>query len=127
MADSISYIRAKAMRRRMTPPEARFWSAVRAGRLNGLKWKRQHPIGPYILDFYCAVASLALEIDGAFHDDPAQAAHDQRRTAWLQARGLRVIRVAATDVRDDLEGVLDFVLRVVRARRAATEPPPPGR
>ncbi|MBU1325206.1 MAG: endonuclease domain-containing protein [Alphaproteobacteria bacterium] len=127
MADGLSYIRAKAMRRRMTPPEARFWSAVRGGRLRGLKWKRQHPIGPYILDFYCAAAALAVEIDGAGHDDPAQMLHDRRRTAWLHTKGLRVIRVAAKDVRDDLEGFLDFVLRVVRERRAATEPPPPGR
>lgn len=127
MADSLSHIRAKAMRRRMTPPEARFWNAVRAGRLRGLKWKRQHPVGPYILDFYCAAAALAVEIDGAGHDDPEQMAHDRRRTAWLSTKGLRVIRIAAMDVRDELDGVLDYVIGVVRERRAATESPPPGR
>lgn len=127
MADSLSHIRAKAMRRQMTPPEARLWQAVRAGRMNGLKWRRQHPVGPFILDFYCAVAALAVEVDGAVHDDPDQIARDRRRTAWLERQGLKVIRIASVDVRDDLDGVLDYVLRTVRERRAASESPPPGR
>lgn len=118
VADSQSYIFAKAMRRRMTPPEARFWSAVRGDRLAGTKWRRQHPVGPYILDFYCAAAALAVEIDGAGHDTPDQMRHDERRTRWLAERGVRVIRIAAEDVRIELDGVLEFVLRVVRERTA---------
>ncbi len=119
MADGLSFTRAKAFRRLMTPPEARLWTALRAGRLNGCKFRRQHPIGPYILDFYCAEAKLAVEVDGAVHDQPDQVAHDQRRTAWLGERGVKVIRVRAIHVKDELEGVLGFILAVVRARRDA--------
>jgi very-short-patch-repair endonuclease len=117
MPDGLSYTRAKAFRHQMTPPEARLWSHVRAGRLRGLKIRRQHPVGPYILDFYCAEARLAIEVDGAVHDYPEQAAHDRRRTAWLSAQGVRVIRLRARDVRDDLDGVLAFILSVIRERR----------
>jgi very-short-patch-repair endonuclease len=106
------------MRREMTPPEARLWSAVRAGRLNGLKFRRQHPIGPFILDFYCAAAKLAVEVDGQVHASAAQAEHDRRRTVWLAERGTRVIRLNAIDVRDEFGGVLDFLLSIVRERCA---------
>ena len=119
MADGLSFKRAKAFRRLMTPPEARLWTALRAGRLNGYKFRRQHPIGPYILDFYCAEAKLAVEVDGAVHDQPERVAHDLRRTAWLGERGVKVVRVRAIHVKDELEGVLGFILAVVRARRDA--------
>ena len=118
MPDSLSYIRAKGFRRQMTPPEARLWNCLRAGRLRGLKFRRQHPVGPYILNFYCAEAKLAIEVDGAVHDQADQIAHDRRRTAWLGEQGIRVIRLRASDVRDELEGVLNFILAVVRERRA---------
>jgi len=87
------------------------------GRLKGLKFRRQHPIGPYILDFYCAEAKLAVEVDGAGHDLLDQVAHDRRRTAWLAGRGIKVIRLRAAHVKDELEGVLGFILAAVRERR----------
>ncbi len=118
MPDSVTYIRAKTFRRRMTPPEARLWKHVRVGRLEGLKVRRQHPIGPYILDFFIAEAKLAIEIDGAVHDDPDQLAHDQRRTRWLATQGVRVIRLRAKAVRDELDGVLAFIVDVARGRIA---------
>lgn len=74
-------------------------------------------MGPYIADFYCAAAKLVVEVDGRIHDDPAQLAHDRRRTAWLPSRGVRVIRVAALSVRDELDGVLSFIDWVVRERK----------
>ena len=86
MPDGLSYTRAKAFRRRMTPPEARLWRFLRAHRLKGYGFRRQHPIGPFILDFYCAGARLAVEVDGAVHDDPDQIERDRRRTAWLVGR-----------------------------------------
>ncbi len=129
MADSQSYIRAKAFRRMLTPPEARLWERLRAGRLNGLKFRRQHPVGPFILDFFHAETRLAIEVDGGMHNSEAQIAHDRRRTAWLGERGIRVIRLRAEDVRDRLDEVIDFILSVVRDRRAAGQvaSPPPGR
>jgi len=129
LPDSQSYVRAKAFRRVMTPPEARLWSALRASRFRNIKFRRQHPVGPYILDFYCAAARLAVEVDGAVHDNPDQARHDQRRTAWLAIQGIKVIRLRAEYVRTELDGVLGFIGDAVRTRLydPLSESPPPGR
>ncbi|WP_421731108.1 endonuclease domain-containing protein [Brevundimonas sp.] len=116
MPYGLSYTRAKVFRRQMTPPEARLWVRLRAARLNGVKFRRQHPVGPYILDFYCAWVKLAVEVDGASHLSEEQAAHDRRRTAWLATQGIRVIRLRASDVRDEIGGVMDFILACVRER-----------
>lgn len=102
----------------MSPPEARLWVRLRARRLEGCKFRRQHPCGPFILDFYCAAARLAVEVDGESHNHPDQIEHDRRRTRWLAAQGIRVVRIAAVDVRDELDGVLAFIVRVVRERTA---------
>jgi len=88
----------------------------RGSRFRGLKFRRQHPVGPYILDFYCAAARLAVEVDGMSHATDEQAAHDRRRTAWLAGQGVKVIRLRAEDVRTELGGVLDFIGEAVRAR-----------
>ncbi|WP_395652099.1 endonuclease domain-containing protein [Brevundimonas sp.] len=123
MADGISYQRARAFRRRLTPPEARLWVQLKGDRLAGLGFRKQHPVGPYILDFYCAAAKLAVEVDGAVHFEDGQVAHDARRTVWLGGRGIRVIRVAAVAVRDELEGVLGFIRREAEARVVVKNPP----
>ena len=129
LADGLSYARAKAFRRQLTPPELTLWRCVRAKRFLGYKFRRQHPVGPYILDFYCAAAKLAVEIDGQSHDHPERIEHDRRRTGWLGRRGIRVMRIAAVDVRDELDGVMEFILMVLRQRCEALGPvsPPPGR
>nr|WP_168047398.1 endonuclease domain-containing protein [Brevundimonas alba] len=93
------------MRRHMTPPEARLWGCLKGGAL-GFKFRRQHSIGTYILDFYCAASRLAVEVDGARHGTPEQMAYDQRRTAWLEARGIAILRYPALSIRDNLDGVL---------------------
>ena len=123
MADGISYQRARAFRRRLTPPEARLWVHLKGDRLGGLGFRKQHPVGPYILDFYCAAAKLAVEVDGAVHLEEGRADHDARRTVWLGGKGIRVIRIAAVAVRDELEGVLGFIRREAEARVVVKEPP----
>jgi very-short-patch-repair endonuclease len=102
----------------MTLPEVVLWQALRKGQLAGLRFRRQHPIGPYILDFYCPTARLAVEVDGAAHDTAERARHDERREALLAAHGITVMRVAAADVlRDEsLESVL------IGIEQAAAEP-----
>jgi len=72
--------RARALRQKMTLPEVVLWEELRRAKLKGLQFRRQHPIGPYILDFYCSNARLAIEIDGASHDHERQAEHDERRS-----------------------------------------------
>lgn len=115
MADGLAHARARRLRAALTPPEARLWVALRGGRL-GLRFRRQHPVGPYILDFYCPAAKLAVEVDGLSHNEPGRFAHDERRTAWLAAKGVRVIRVQASAVRDELPFVLDWIAREAAGR-----------
>jgi very-short-patch-repair endonuclease len=83
------------------------------------RWRRQHPCGPFVLDFFCAEAKLAVEVDGAAHGHPGQIAHDRRRDAWLGAQGVRVLRVDAQDVLEDaaLDGVLAAIAALVTERR----------
>ncbi|MNR36116.1 hypothetical protein D3C85_1540080 [compost metagenome] len=114
MADSISYERARQMRRALTPPEAQLWFQLKGRKLDELRFRKQHPVGSYILDFYCAEAKLAVEVDGMVHGDPDQARHDVRRTEWLAERGIAVLRVQASDVRTELEGVLNAIRSAVQ-------------
>ena len=125
-----TFDRARRLRGEMTLPEVVLWQALRKGRLARLRFRRQHPIGPYILDFYCAHARLAVEVDGFAHDTVAQARHDERREAWLAAQGITVLRVRAADVlRDEaLEGILLAIQEAAAAPSGAQSapPPPPG-
>ena len=113
-AGSVS--RARVQRRALTPPEARLWVRLRRRALAGLKFRRQHPVGPYVLDFYCAEAKLAVEVDGESHSHPTRMEHDRRRTAWLERHGLAVFRIAAEQVRIDLDGAL-VSIRLAAERR----------
>jgi len=127
VADFESYQRARRFRSGLTPPEARLWTALKRQALRGHRFRRQHPIGPYILDFYCAAAKLAIEVDGQTHLDPDRSQHDQNRTTWLAGKGIRVVRIAAVDVRDHLDGVMTFLGKVVDERSSAVSPPPSRR
>jgi very-short-patch-repair endonuclease len=105
-APKLTIARARSLRRRLTPPEARLWVALRKNRLN-MHFRRQHPIGPHILDFYCDAAKLAVEVDGQGHIDRAD--YDERRDGWLLAHGIRTLRIAAINVRDDIDGVVETI------------------
>jgi very-short-patch-repair endonuclease len=127
VADGKSYERAKTFRRALTPPEARLWVRLRRRSLSDLRFRRQHPVGPYILDFYCAAARLAVEVDGEVHGQADQAERDVRRDAWLAGRGVRVIRLRAEDVRVQLDDVLEFIVREATGRLTPASPPPSRR
>jgi very-short-patch-repair endonuclease len=101
---------AKTLRRRMTDAETILWSRLRRGQLNGWKFRRQHPVGPYVADFACIDARLIVEVDGATHASDREIAHDQKRSAFLTARGFTLYRVWNTDIYDNLDGVLDGLL-----------------
>lgn len=100
--------RARDLRRGDTDAEARLWNALRDRRLGGWRWKRQVPFGPYILDFLCREAALVVELDGAHHAD--QEAYDAGRTAWLERRGLRVLRFWNAEVREHRAAVCAAIL-----------------
>jgi very-short-patch-repair endonuclease len=110
---------ARQLRRDGTDTEHQLWKALRSRRFHGYKFRRQHPIGPFIVDFACMKACLAIELDGGQH---AGSANDARRTAWLQAQGWRVIRFWNTDLRAHPEHVADTILRALRESGA----PSPG-
>jgi predicted helicase len=83
---------------------------LRNRQLAGYKFRRQHPLGRFVLDFYCHEAKLCVELDGGQHAEPAQADYDRERTVWLNREGIRVIRFWNTDVFNNIEGVLQSIL-----------------
>jgi very-short-patch-repair endonuclease len=96
--------RARRLRKEATFPERLVWSRLRAGQLEGIRFRRQHPIGPHIVDFYCARAKLAIELDGVSHEDREQ--HDRGRTRYLESLGIRVVRLTNDEVLRDLDDVV---------------------
>ena len=116
------------LRRDLTLPEVILWQALRRSAVEGLRFRRQHPIGSYILDFYCPARKLGIEIDGAVHDSPAQVAHDRRRGRWLLEQGIRIIRFNATDVLhgERRQDVLATIAAAVAPSTAFGGPPPPA-
>ena len=118
--------RARQLRKRMTPPERRLWNALRL-RPSGFKFRRQHPLGCYTLDFFCYEAALCVEVDGLAHELGANPQRDIRRDDWLAAQGIQTLRIAATDVRDNLEGVIALIIERCGERSPSTSsagPPP---
>ena len=124
---------ARRLRRSLSPPEARLWSLLRPRAPEMPVFRRQHPIGPYVLDFYCAKARLAIEIDGISHDTADRPERDARRDAWLRWKGITVMRVAAADVAKRIDDVADAIVRLAIDMAAAPStaltrgPPPPLR
>ena len=124
---------ARRLRRTLSPPEARLWNRLRARRPGTPVFRRQHPIGRYVLDFYCAEARLAVEIDGMSHDLGDRPQRDANRDAWLKARGLTVMRVAASEVIRNADEAADAIVRlateIIQAGTPSTAltrgPPPP--
>jgi very-short-patch-repair endonuclease len=101
---------ARELRRNATDAEKYLWSLLRNRQLAGYKFRRQHPLGRFVLDFYCHEAKLCVELDGGQHAETAQAEYDRERTAWLNQEGIRVIRFWNTDVLNNIEGVLQSIL-----------------
>jgi very-short-patch-repair endonuclease len=101
-----------------TDVERRLWSRLRAGKLDGFSFRRQHPIGPYIVDFYCAPLKLVVELDGSQHAE--RAAYDEARTRFLETLGIRVIRFGNFTVVDNFDGVLERLWREVQDRKGLT-------
>jgi very-short-patch-repair endonuclease len=108
--------RAKELRRAMTPEEVLLWERLRNNRLNGLHFRRQQVIDGFIVDFYCHAAGLVVEVDGGVHLDRTD--YDAERDRILQGRGLRVLRVPNSEVRESLSGVLKLI--AAEARPAMT-------
>ena len=117
IASKLRRDRARRLRRDQTEAEVRLWEALRAGRLEGWKWRRQVPVGPFIVDFLCLEAGVAVELDGGVHED--QADYDARRDAYLRAQGLRVLRFWNGEVSAGFDGVCQAILAACRERDPA--------
>jgi very-short-patch-repair endonuclease len=104
----------------MSPPEAILWNQLRL-RPAGLQFRRQHPLGPYVFDFYCRSAGVAIEVDGFAHDCGDNPQRDERRDRWAAEQGIKTIRIATSDVNRNLEGV---VVHIIERCLERTPPPP---
>ena len=100
---------AQRLRRQMTPAELALWEALRMQRLGGLRFRSQHALGQFVLDFFCAEHRLAIEVDGEVHDAPDQAHRDGERTRHLESMGYRVIRFRNAEVLNDLPSVCNRI------------------
>jgi len=102
----------------MTPPETAIWLRLRRRSPDRPSFRRQHAIGPFILDFYCSALKLAVEIDGRIHLDEDQAEHDARRTAWLNTQGIEVLRIPAATVLQNADEAAEYIWQAVSTRMA---------
>ncbi len=114
---SLTFRRARLLRRERTDAERALWQMLRARRLTGLKFRRQFPVGDFIADFCCRECRLVIELDGSQHMDSRQADRDRNRTKCIEARGFRVLRFWNTDVLTNTEGVLAAILRAISQER----------
>jgi len=108
-----NYTAARALRKTPSLPEGLLWRELRAGR-SGLKFRRQHPVGRYLLDFYCAAAKCGIEIDGFGHDAGTRHQTDATRDEWLAGRGINVVRIAAREVLNDPADVTERIVGLCR-------------
>ncbi len=102
--------RAKALRRTMSLPEVLLWKAIKGGTIDRLRFRKQHPIGPYVLDFYCDAAKLAVEVDGATHGTGDRPERDERRDAWLADQGIATLRLPASLILRDVGAAVRTIM-----------------
>ena len=106
--------RRKELRNNSTSAEKLLWSMLQHSNLGGYKFRRQHSVGAYILDFYCSSEKLAIELDGASHFTDEAPEYDRQRTVYLNALNIKILRFLNTDVYDNLNAVGEKILRVLK-------------
>ncbi len=111
---------ARELRQDMSAPEITLWQVLRY-RLGGLKFRRQHPSGPYIADFYRHEARLVIEVDSEAHNRGDRPKRDASRDNWFADRGLTTLRIAATDIQKNIKGVTSHILTTAASRHTGEE------
>ena len=106
---------AQSLRGDMSPPEVLLWTQLRSRQLGGLKFRRQHPVDTYVLDFYCPEIRLAVEVDGADHFEDDQRRKDAHRDAIMVEKGIRTLRIPAVEVFQNMDGVLTAILEAAKS------------
>jgi very-short-patch-repair endonuclease len=114
-------VMARRLRRTLTLPEALLWKGLKARRQEGLHFRKQHPLGPYVLDFYCARARLCVEVDGFSHGAGHRPIRDAQRDEWLRRQGVETLRLRAGLILEDIDAALSMVRTTARSRIAAPE------
>jgi len=107
--------RARHLRRNLSLPERMLWLRIKGSEI---RFRKQHPIGDYVLDFYCASAKLAIEVDGFSHETGDRPQRDEARTIWLSRHGIEVLRIPAKDVLANPDAVADALLRLCEAKKS---------
>jgi very-short-patch-repair endonuclease len=123
--NAASVRRARRLRRTMSLPEVLLWQVLRQ-RPNDLKFRRQHASGPYDLDFFCTDARLCIEVDGEAHNRGNRPARDAARDEWLKVTGIVMMRIPATEVLKNLDGVIAGIIAEATARLPLHHPAAPG-
>jgi len=123
---SLIRTRARELRKSMSEPEVMLWSRLRRRSEGRPTFRRQHPIGSIIVDFYCPSARLAVEVDGAVHWSDEKRVKDAARDRWLEHNGIVVLRIPASWIYRDLTGVVDAVLGKAASLRAPPAPSTAG-
>ena len=113
---------AKQLRQRQTDAEAVLWNALRNSRLHGLKFRRQYPVGKFVLDFFCRSCNLVIEVDGGIHDELQE--RDEERTRVLESYGYNVLRITNDEVLNDLENVLNRIATTAQHQSLSRTPLP---
>jgi very-short-patch-repair endonuclease len=108
--------RARQLRKKETWAEKLMWSWLRARRFTDYKFRRQHPLGIYYLDFFCEEAELAIELDGGQHGFPEQQSHDAERERFLQSRGIKTLRFWNSHLRRNAQSIRDAIFNELQAR-----------
>ena len=138
VVDTKQRLRARQLRHASNDAEKRFWYHLRRFPMQGSHFRRQVPIGPYVVDFACMAAHLIIELDGSQHNEPRNKQRDDVRTRWLEKEGFRVIRVWNNEIINNLDGVMEkiyaeifgsmsaepFQLKHLRRRRSSPGAPP---
>jgi len=113
---------ARELRKELTPAEKKLWAYLRGGQLDGWHWRKQHAVGTYIVDFFCAKAKLVVEVDGDSHAEPDQIAYDAERTRWLtEEKGYTVARFANREVFQQTESVVLQIIELCQASLTAKD------
>lgn len=115
--------RARELRHPQTPAETKLWSRLRSSQVESFKFRRQHPIDRFIVDFYCAECRLVVEIDGDSHAE--QVEYDDARTEWLQSHGYRVVRFNNRDAMAHTDAVIEAILAECKRLEGGGDPPSP--
>lgn len=100
----------QALRNNLTPAEATLWKALKAAQINGLKFRRQHGIGPYVMDFYCPSIKLCIELDGEVHNMHGAYLHDSERTRFLNENGVTVMRFENEIVFKNINAIIESIV-----------------